>query len=142
MKAKPLWTEGMLMQQQHLQYWQRYLNEQKRESIRIAQPYAWGILDYAIDDMALQEHCFCLQSVIWSLLDGEIVSCTQPLSIELPHQKSSVSIYLTLPIASTLSNCPGYPSVQTLPRVLAKSLKQQDEYDSEREAEVMIAAGQ
>lgn len=139
MRSKPVWTEGMLLQQQHLQYWQSYLNEQSREGARIAQVYDWGLLDYEFDESALREHCVRLIRVMWRLPNGEIIQSAKALTLELPQLKSNTSIYLTLPIGSTLSHCPGYESSASAVQAHAVALQHADDYDAQREAEIIVA---
>jgi predicted component of type VI protein secretion system len=51
--SKVVWSEGMLLQPQHLQQHDRYLQAQLEARVRDLQPYGWGHARLQIDQQQL-----------------------------------------------------------------------------------------
>jgi len=52
-KNKVVWSEGMLLQPQHLQQHDRYWQSQLEARVNALRPYAWGFSGLRIDEQQL-----------------------------------------------------------------------------------------
>jgi type VI secretion system protein ImpJ len=105
---KVIWSEGMLLQQQHLQqhdrYWQRIIDMRSRK-----RPGAdWGFSRLLIDDALLQQGKLALLECEAILPDGTPLSLPHhdplPAPLDIPPTHRNVDIVLALPLAP-----PGLP---------------------------------
>jgi type VI secretion system protein ImpJ len=75
MPHKPIWTEGLLISQHHLQRQDEYHELLVRDRIDAALRFGWGITELEIDERSLVSNQFRLRrlSAIWP--DGTAVRC-------------------------------------------------------------------
>ena len=52
-RKKVVWSEGMLLQPQHLQQSERHADHARHLLLRSTSPYAWGFAEIEIDSAAL-----------------------------------------------------------------------------------------
>ncbi|HEY0709686.1 MAG TPA: type VI secretion system baseplate subunit TssK [Polyangia bacterium] len=101
------WTEGMLMSPQHLQQQDLYHERLLAARFETASPYAWGVVDMAIDPGALGRGEIRLASFSGVLSDGTVVMFdvgssdavpTRPIGDHYPGgQPQPLEVYLAVP---------------------------------------------
>ena len=69
-KDKVVWSEGMLLQPQHLQQHDRYWQSQLENRVAALRPYSWGFASLTIDEHQLALGKLALQSCTAVLPDG------------------------------------------------------------------------
>ena len=79
---KVIWSEGMLLQPQHLQQHDRYLQTQLEARVARLRPYAWGFSSLRIDEHQLALGKLALLSCHAVLPDG--TPFTLPADDDLP----------------------------------------------------------
>ena len=62
---KVIWSEGMLLQPQHLQQHDRYLQAQLESRVASLRPYSWGFAHLKIDEAQLAFGKIALLSCQW-----------------------------------------------------------------------------
>jgi type VI secretion system protein ImpJ len=99
--SKVVWSEGMLLQPQHLQQHDRYLQTQLEARVGALRPYAWGVSKLEIDQQQLALGKLALLSFSAVLPDGTpIGSPTEeelPLPIDIPADARDLTVVLALP---------------------------------------------
>jgi len=102
MANKPVWSEGLLLSQHHMQQQDRYHEALLRERLQGVRHYDWGITEIEIDDRGFAASQFRLRrfSAIWP--DGTSVSCGEgtetpaPAPRALPSDGAQVEVFLGL----------------------------------------------
>ena len=99
--SKVIWSEGMLLQPQHLQQHDRYLHALLEARITGLHPYAWGFSSFKIDEQQLEQGNFGLLSCRASLPDGTPLHLPAdddlPLPLSIPDDARNVLVMLALP---------------------------------------------
>ena len=99
--SKVIWSEGMLLQPQHLQQHDRYLHTLLEARVASLCPYAWGFSSFKIDEQQLALGQFALLSCSASLPDGTPLFLPQdddlPLPLAIPDDARNVLVMLALP---------------------------------------------
>ena len=99
--SKVVWSEGMLLQPQHLQQHDRYLQTQLESRVGALRPYAWGVSKLVIDQQQLALGKLALLSFSAVLPDGTPVgSPTEdelPAPIDIPADARDLTVMLALP---------------------------------------------
>lgn len=124
---KVIWQEGMLLRPQHLQQNDRYFENRIRAQTRLLQRNAWGFFELVIDPQYFNMSQLVVTRASGVLPDGSFFDLgknTGPLMVDIPPEKDSVSVYLTLPLL-TANNIEARREDQ--PDVLARYLA----YDTE-----------
>lgn len=80
---KVIWSEGMLLQPQHLQQHDRYLHALLEARVAALAPYSWGLRELVIDTTQLALGQFALQACSGVLPDGTALQL--PLDDALPE---------------------------------------------------------
>ena len=80
----PVWSEGMFLLPQHLQYFSRHLDSQRWRSVRHLSPFSWGFTRLHIQLEALGEGIFAVKECDVLFPGGLVASC--PDSMELPSR--------------------------------------------------------
>lgn len=98
--SKVIWCEGMLMQPQHLQQHDRYLQAQLEARVAALRPYAWGVSHLEIDQPLLAQGKLALRAFSAVLPDGTPVGLpaddvVEPL--EVPVDARDLTVVLALP---------------------------------------------
>lgn len=98
--SKVLWSEGMLLQPQHLQQQERYWNYMVTQRPQVLEAYNWGITDLKIDLPLLTLGKFSILSARGILPDGTAFNIPAhddaPIPIDIPAGVAQCKIYLAL----------------------------------------------
>lgn len=100
--SKVVWSEGMLLQPQHLQQHDRFLNAQLEARTGTLRPYAWGFSRLEIDEQHLALGKLALKAFSGVLPDGTPVGVPfdeMPLPLEIPTDARDMTVVLALPTA-------------------------------------------
>jgi type VI secretion system protein ImpJ len=99
---KVVWSEGMLLQPQHLQQHDRYLQSQLEARVAQLRPYSWGFAQLRIDEQQLGLGKLALQSCSGVLPDGTPFMLPQdddlPLPLDVPEDARNALVVLALPL--------------------------------------------
>ncbi|MES2259273.1 MAG: type VI secretion system baseplate subunit TssK [Pseudomonadota bacterium] len=99
---KVIWSEGMLLQPQHLQQHDRYLQTQLESRTGRLRPYSWGFSALKIDEQQLALGKLALLSCSAVLPDGTPFNLPAdddlPLPLDIPEDARNVLIVLALPV--------------------------------------------
>jgi type VI secretion system protein ImpJ len=87
MPHKPIWTEGLLISQHHLQRQDEYHDAVVRERIDAALRFRWGIIELEIDERALVSNQFRLRRLAAVWPDGTIVRCGEGTDEPAPEPR-------------------------------------------------------
>jgi len=111
---KVIWSEGMLLQPQHLQQHDRYLQTQLESRVGRLRPYAWGFSSLKIDEQQLALGRLAILSCSGVLPDGTPFSLPQdddlPLPFDIPDDARNAQVVLALPLRR-----PGVPETHDSP---------------------------
>ena len=113
--SKVVWSEGMLLQPQHLQQHDRYLHNLVEARVAGVRAYAWGYTSLVIDEQQLALGKLALMSCTAVLPDGTTLRLPQddelPEPIDIPADARDVLIMLALPTRrigiAEVSDAPG-----------------------------------
>jgi type VI secretion system protein ImpJ len=112
--SKVVWSEGMLLQPQHLQQHDRYLHSMLESRVAGLRPWAWGFSSLKFDEQQLAMGKLALLSCSGVLPDGTPLNLPAdddlPLPIDIPEDARNVLVVLALP-----SRRPGVPEVGDAP---------------------------
>jgi type VI secretion system protein ImpJ len=101
-KNKVVWSEGMLLQPQHLQQHDRYWQSQLENRVAALRPYSWGFASLTIDEHQLALGKLALQSCTAVLPDGTPFTLPAddelPLPLDIPVDARNVMVVLALPL--------------------------------------------
>jgi type VI secretion system protein ImpJ len=101
-KNKVVWSEGMLLQPQHLQQHDRYLQSQLENRVASLRPYSWGFSELKFDEHQLVLGKLALQSCSGVLPDGTPFALPSddelPLPLDIPADARNVAVVLALPL--------------------------------------------
>jgi type VI secretion system protein ImpJ len=101
-KNKVVWSEGMLLQPQHLQQHDRYWQSQLEARVTGLRPYGWGFATLKIDEQQLALGKLALQACDAVLPDGTPFSLPAeddlPLPLDIPADARNVLVVLALPL--------------------------------------------
>jgi type VI secretion system protein ImpJ len=108
--SKVVWSEGMLLQPQHLQQHDRYLHALLESRAAGLRPYSWGWRELALDEPQLALGKLALLSCSAVLPDGTPLTLPAdddlPLPLDVPDDARNVLVMLALPMRR-----PGIPEV-------------------------------
>ena len=100
--SKVIWSEGMLLQPQHLQQHDRYLHTQLEARNSPLRPYAWGVTKLDIDQQQLALGKLAIQSFSAIMPDGTAVGLPvedqPPPPLDIPADARDVTVVLALPV--------------------------------------------
>ncbi len=139
-----VWTEGMLLGQQHFQLWDRYTHARQNFQRETIAPLSWGLVSVDIDHDALQNGQFQLSDYSVIFPDGTIAANgpdEAPISCKLKADADGkASVYLSVPANSTVSGISGYRESAQLPGNIGQYQEVTDEYDHARTREVLLSS--
>jgi len=98
---KVVWSEGMLLRPQHLQQYDRFLDQQFRIRTQMLNPLGWGLRQLQIDGQLLQQGAFALTMADGIFPDGTVFSVNsgaQRLLMEVQPGTQNRLVYLALPV--------------------------------------------
>jgi len=100
-QSKVVWSEGMLLQPQHLQQHDRFLETRLEARVGALRPYAWGVSRLEIDEQQLALGKLALRALSAVLPDGTPVGApgddTLPLPLDIPPDARNLTVVLALP---------------------------------------------
>jgi type VI secretion system protein ImpJ len=101
-KNKVVWSEGMLLQPQHLQQHDRYWQSQLEARVAALRPYSWGFSEIRIDEQQLALGKVAVQLTNAVLPDGTPFNLPAdddlPLPLDVPADARNVLVVLALPL--------------------------------------------
>lgn len=101
-KNKVVWSEGMLLQPQHLQQHDRYWQSQLENRVAMLRPYSWGFAELRLDEHQLALGKVALQSCSAVLPDGTPFTLPAdddlPLPLDIPADARNLMVVLALPL--------------------------------------------
>jgi len=101
-KNKVVWSEGMLLQPQHLQQHDRYWQSQLESRVAALRPYSWGFSELKFDEHQLALGKLALRSCSGVLPDGTPFTLPAddelPPPLDIPADARNVSVVLALPL--------------------------------------------
>lgn len=106
MAKKPIWTEGLLISQHHLQQQDLYLEELVHDRVRAVTHYEWGVTELKIDERGFAAGQFRLQKLAAIWPDGTVVACGEGTAIpvppprDLPADEQRIDVYVGLAAAT------------------------------------------
>jgi type VI secretion system protein ImpJ len=100
--SKVIWSEGMLLQPQHLQQHDRYLHSVIENRVAGVRAYAWGFSKLVIDEQLLAQGKLALLSCTAVLPDGTTLNLPQddalPAPLDIPEDARDALVVLALPL--------------------------------------------
>ncbi len=84
MARKPVWSEGLLLSQHHLQQQDAYHEDLLRVRLRAVSHYPWGISDLKIDERGFAAGEFRLQRFEATWPDGTVILCGEGTDVPVP----------------------------------------------------------
>ncbi|MDM0117250.1 type VI secretion system baseplate subunit TssK [Variovorax sp. J22R133] len=101
-RTKVVWSEGMLLQPQHLQQSERHAEYARHLLLRSTTPYAWGVAELEIDTAALALGKLALVRAVGVFGDGTPfdMPAVDPLpeAIDIPATMRDEAVVLALPL--------------------------------------------
>ncbi|QBE66698.1 type VI secretion system baseplate subunit TssK [Pseudoduganella lutea] len=99
---KVVWSEGMLLQPQHLQQHDRYLHSVIEARVAGVRAYSWGFSSLVIDEGLLAQGKLALPSCSAVLPDGTTLVLPQddmlPMPLHIPEDARDMLVVLALPV--------------------------------------------
>jgi type VI secretion system protein ImpJ len=99
---KPVWSEGMFLQTQHFQQFDRYVERLVRGRAWGLRPHGWGLAALRINRDLLATGRFAVATARGVLEDGTPFSipddADQPSPLVLPENARNATVYLGLPV--------------------------------------------
>jgi len=113
--SKVIWSEGMLLQPQHLQQHDRFFQTQLESRVAALRPYCWGFSSLVLDEQQLALGKLSLLSCNGVFPDGTPIRLPQeedsPLPIDVPVDARNALVVLALPLRrpgiAEVDNTPG-----------------------------------
>ena len=103
--SKVVWSEGMFLRPQHFQQQDRYLEALVRQSCNPLRPYAWGVVELALDREALALGKVGVTTARGLLPDGTPFSIPDhdppPPPLEIDADARDMRVMLALPLRRT-----------------------------------------
>jgi len=103
--SKVVWSEGMFLRPQHFQQQDRYLEALVRQSCGPLQPYAWGVVELALDREALALGKAGITTARGLLPDGTPFSIPDhdppPAPLEIDADVRDTRVMLAMPLRRT-----------------------------------------
>ncbi len=140
---KPVWAEGVLLGQQHLQVFDEYQEYVHAQRQFIQSPIAYGFKRITIDPTALSRGEIDVLQLELVLETGRYIEFSRTLKHELtlllPQNTSTITVYVGLASNTASSGISGYDNTGELSAFSAEYIEVSDQHDASRTREVMVA---
>ncbi|MEJ6476281.1 type VI secretion system baseplate subunit TssK [Pseudoalteromonas piscicida] len=140
---KPVWAEGLMLSQQHLQLFDQYQQAQLVGVQQSLKDNAFGIERCVFDESALAKGVVKLHSISAIFKSGRHIQHVftehEAPMFELDDTKNEYTISIALANNHSVSNIQGYPQTGQLSAYDCDFVELQDAHDPNRKAEVMVA---
>jgi type VI secretion system protein ImpJ len=140
---KVIWSEGLLLGQQHFQQWENYHDKLVSFRANASRPYNWGVINCKVCDESLKHGMLRLTECDTVLSTGRVIrhnTNSVDLTLNLSDiEDEAISVYLCVPANDTASGISGYRENGSLCAWKASYKTIPDIYDGEREREVAFA---
>ncbi|MCJ8320808.1 MAG: type VI secretion system baseplate subunit TssK [Colwellia sp.] len=140
---KPLWAEGVMLGQQHLQLFDEYQEHQHAQRQFIHSPIAYGFKRISIDPSALARGEVDILQLEFILETGRYVEFNRTikhdLTLTLPQSMATVTVFVGLASNNSSSGISGYNNSGQLSAFEAEYIEVNDQHDASRTREVMVA---
>ncbi len=142
--SKVIWSEGILLSQQHFQQWDRYYETYLKEQMRDCFPLKVGLIDLAIDEAQLKTGRFVIKHCQAILPNGRYINFHRRWEWQCPPYLMEVgagemeTLYLTIPSNDKATPLSGYPEPQGETCWYVQSVKVEDKHDPMRSREIML----
>lgn len=137
-----VWSEGMLLGQQHFQLWDEYIHARQDLHREILGHLSWGVISAVIDAEALQNGQFQLNDFSVVFPDGTVAVHNPehgPLRCQLhADNHSNASVYIGVPANKSVSGISGYRDSTQLAGRVGRYAQIADRYDHTRAREVLV----
>lgn len=143
--SKPVWAEGILLAQQHLQAYDQYHEYQWTKGLSLSLGGGFGFENIIIDQAALSGGVLVIRSLECVFETGRHIDFSsqqqpqQPLRLALSGESAEVLIYLGLPANHAVGEIEGYQNGGQLTAFTAKYVERSDLHDPGRRREVMVS---
>jgi type VI secretion system protein ImpJ len=105
-KNKVLWTEGMFLQPQHFQQFERYIFNSFQSAMSAHFPYWYGISNLEINTDAISNGILSIEKCIGIMPDGvcfsipenDFAPAARTFTEHFKHDQQSLDVYLALPL--------------------------------------------
>lgn len=135
---KIIWAEGVMLSQQHMQYWEAHQHNKNFQLFNLLQPHFWGVRSFTIDLPLLLTGVFKVEHCQWLLPYGELIEIDS-LQLNLrEYNQAEIDIYLTQANNKLCADIPGY-HVEAQSSWQAQPLEVNDQFDSMRSVQVLVA---
>jgi type VI secretion system protein ImpJ len=104
--GRVVWSEGMALDPQHFQQWDRYHSAVLQARMRSVAPHAWGLTDLQIDEAAIANGTFRLTQCSGVMADGLVFSIpdldpppvAREIAAHFSPREERLPVYLAVPI--------------------------------------------
>lgn len=130
-----VWSEGMLLSQQHLQQFQARIASAMQAFHQKNNPFNFGVFDFKVNESSLLNGIFQLEAC------KGFYKCGYKFDLEAPITLSDIhpgSVYFCLSKKTAISGLAGYPSASSSYRYKAHAVEIEDFYDSNRTIKVTV----
>ncbi len=120
LRSRPLWFEGMFVNPQHFQQYDRWIEWLLEERSRGLKGYAWGLRVLKLDSKALELGKFAVESLKAVMPDGTVLSMPEDMPAPAPRTFSQADQGKTIHIAVPMRPTDGveYSASGAVPRRL------------------------
>lgn len=144
-RQKVIWAEGVFLGQQHFQRWDKQIEANQTFTNHIHPSFPWGLFSLSIDEKLLENGRLSVLDCSAILPDGQIIKHQNghgsALQCDLGgHGGDTIDIFLAQPANSDVSSISGYTDASKLSAWQADYVQLADEYDLQREREVLLAS--
>ncbi|MFC3032164.1 type VI secretion system baseplate subunit TssK [Pseudoalteromonas fenneropenaei] len=143
--VKPVWAEGILLGQQHMQLQEKFLLQQQARQQQIFNPFAYGCSVLDIDQGALARGILSIVRVEALFKSGRLVQVeaglteSRKLQMELPETQAEITIALAMAANDAVAGVNGYGSHGAICAFDANFIELADSHDLNRTREVLVA---
>lgn len=135
---KVVWSEGMLLTQQHLQQFGAYIEYYSEFITKNHLPYCYGLSELVIDETALAAGQFIVERCKGLFQGGDKIEIIAEDNLNIAIE-SACSVYLCLVKKMSVENLPGYDNAGLGSKESVYFSDVEDVYDNQRRSEVAFA---